>query len=148
MIIRFIAMGILRSRVRWDLLQLAVVIVVMIDTVYLRYSTFASNESWVGYALLPVLILLFALAISWWKVKLTNGGAFLSTLFFMFVATILEAVPALNLDSPPSYIFMLVPLLVCNAWQILILQKVLDNKKEPEAGSLAPHVPSGANSNF
>ena len=60
---------------------------------------------------------------------MTNRNAFVPTLFFMFAVTVLEAVPALKLDIAASTIFMLAPLLVCNAWQILTLHKILDNKK-------------------
>jgi len=49
--------------------------------------------------------------------------------FFMCAVSVLEAVPALKLDNAASSLFMLAPLLVCNAWQILILHKILDNKK-------------------
>ena len=60
---------------------------------------------------------------------MTNRNAFIPTLFFMCAVSVLEAVPALKLDNAASSLFMLAPLLVCNAWQILILHKVLDNKK-------------------
>jgi KinB signaling pathway activation protein len=47
----------------------------------------------------------------------------------MLAITVLEAVPAIKQDNFASSLFMLAPLVVCNAWQILILHKVLDNKK-------------------
>jgi KinB signaling pathway activation protein len=47
----------------------------------------------------------------------------------MTAVTVLEAVPALKLDNTASSLFMLAPLFVCNAWQILTLHKILDNKK-------------------
>ena len=60
---------------------------------------------------------------------MTNRNAFIPTLFFMCAVSVLEAVPALKLDNAASSLFMLAPLFVCNAWQILILHKILDNKK-------------------
>jgi KinB signaling pathway activation protein len=47
----------------------------------------------------------------------------------MVVASILEAVPALKLDHWPSTLFMMAPVICCNAWQILILPKVLADKQ-------------------
>ncbi len=127
LIVRFIAMGIFRKKIVWDFLQLAVVIVVLFDTVYLRYSNL--NGSLLSYTFLPLIILIISFGIAFWKVAMTNRNAFVPTLFFMFAVTVLEAVPALKLDNPASSLFMLVPLLGCNAWQILTLHRVVENKK-------------------
>ncbi|OAS23261.1 KinB-signaling pathway activation protein [Paenibacillus oryzisoli] len=129
LIVRFIAVGIIRSKTVWDLLQLAVVIVVLFDLVYLRKTNFNTSESLLGYFILPTCVLIISLAVSYWKVKMTNRNAFIPTLFFMTAVTVLEAVPALKLDNSASSLFMLAPLFVCNAWQILTLHKILDNKK-------------------
>lgn len=129
LIVRFIAVGIIRSKTVWDLLQLACVIVVLFDLVYLRKTNFDSSESLIGYFVLPAIVLVISLGVSYWKVKLTNMNAFIPTLFFMSAVTILEAVPALKLDNSASSLFMLAPLFVCNAWQILTLHKILGDKK-------------------
>ena len=129
LIVRFIAVGIIRSKTVWDLLQLAVVIVVLFDLVYLRKTNFNTSESLLGYFILPTCVLVISLAVSYWKVKMTNRNAFIPTLLFMTAVTVLEAVPALKLDNSASSLFMLAPLFVCNAWQILTLHKILDNKK-------------------
>lgn len=129
LIVRFIAVGIIRSKTVWDLLQLAVVIVVLFDLVYLRKTNFNTSESLLGYFIMPTCVLVISLAVSYWKVKMTNKNAFIPTLFFMTAVTVLEAVPALKLDNSASSLFMLAPLFVCNAWQILTLHKILDNKK-------------------
>jgi KinB signaling pathway activation protein len=128
LILRYLAMGMIRSRRLWDAIQVVIVVVAFADMVYLRFTGFAAaGESWAGYLVLPAVLLLVALGISYWKMKLTNAAGFVPTLFFMFVVTILEAVQALRLNSLPSYVYMLTPLLVCNAWQILILHKLLQN---------------------
>ncbi|NEW09625.1 KinB signaling pathway activation protein [Paenibacillus sp. SYP-B3998] len=129
LIVRFIVGGIIRSKTVWDLLQLTIVIVVLFDLAYLRTTNFEGSGSFLSYSVLPIIILLISLAIAYWKTKMTNRHAFIPTLFFMSAVTILEAVPALKLDNSASSLFMLAPLLVCNAWQILILHKILDNKK-------------------
>ena len=128
LIVRFIAAGILRSKKTWDFLQLALVIIVLFDLVYLRYSSFA-GATLLSYSILPAVMLILSLAVAYFKVKATNNNAFIPTLFFMTVVTILEAVPALKLNNTASSLFMLAPLFACNAWQILILHKVLEQKK-------------------
>ncbi len=127
LIVRFIAAGIIRSKTVWDLLQLTIVIVVLFDLAYLRMTSF--EGSFLGYLVLPVIILIISLGVAYWKVSMTNRNAFIPTLFFMSAVSVLEAVPALKLDNSASSLFMLAPLLVCNAWQILILHKILENKK-------------------
>lgn len=129
LIVRFIVAGIIRSKTVWDLIQLAVVIVVLFDLVYLRITNFEGTASVLSYLVLPAILLFISVAVAFWKVKMTNRNAFIPTLFFMCAVTALEAVPAIKLDNAASSLFMLAPLLVCNAWQILILHKILDNKK-------------------
>jgi KinB signaling pathway activation protein len=121
LIIRFILIGVIRNLWTWNALQVIIMTVVLFD-----FAFFNMISVWSEMA-----VLVIAAAVAYWKVKLTNKSAFISTLFFMTAGTILEAQPALKLDNHASFLFMLIPLLVCNAWQILILHKVLDNKKEP-----------------
>ncbi|MEW9702603.1 KinB-signaling pathway activation protein [Paenibacillus sp. SI8] len=129
LIVRFIVMGIIRSKTVWDLLQLTIVIVVLFDLVYLRSTNVDGTSAIVNHLALPIILVVIAMAVAYWKMKMTNRNAFIPTLFFMTAVTALEAVPALKLDNSASSLFMLAPLLVCNAWQILILHKILENKK-------------------
>jgi KinB signaling pathway activation protein len=126
LIIRYIAIGIIKNKRIWEIMQLILIAVAAFDLTYLRYTNFAKpQESWLGYLILPILLLVISLIVSYWKVKLTKPSAFIPTLLFMFVITLLESVQVLRLNSPPSYFFMLTPLLVCNAWQILQLHRII-----------------------
>jgi KinB signaling pathway activation protein len=131
LIVRFIAIGIFRNKWTWDMLQIIVILITLFDLVYLPYVSFSEKESIWGYVWLALGLLIVAVAVAYWKTKLTNKNAFIPTLFFMLAVTIMEAVPALKLNNMSSSLYMLTPLIVCNAWQILILHKVLDTKKEP-----------------
>jgi KinB signaling pathway activation protein len=129
LIVRFIGIGIIRNKTIWDLLQLAFVIVVLVDLVYLRSDRREGFMSVFSLSILPIIVLIISLAVSYWKVKLTNRNAFIPTLFFMTVVTVLEAVPALKLNNPASTVFMLIPLFACNTYQIINLHKITGNKK-------------------
>ncbi|TDF91487.1 KinB-signaling pathway activation protein [Paenibacillus piri] len=129
LIIRYIAMGIVKSKWVWDILQVILVLITMFDLIYLRHL--GTDYSWLSYSALPLAMLAVALGTALWKVKLTNRNGFIPTLFFMTTVTAIEAVPALRINSAASTLFMMVPLLASNAWQILILSKVLGSKKEP-----------------
>lgn len=128
LILRFIALGFLRSKKLWDWVQLLLLIVCMIDFIYLRYVSFGGGTE--DYLLLPVAVLLISIGIAYWKMRLTNRDAFIPTLFFMYVVTVLEAIPALRLDGVSSSLYMMVPLLASNAWQILRLHIVLEKNKK------------------
>jgi KinB signaling pathway activation protein len=129
LIIRMIALGIIRSKRVWDLLQIFLIVLTLYETASLRYLNFTEGLPLIRYFTLPLVVLVISAAVAIWKVKLTNRNAFIPALFFMIVASILEAVPALKLDHWPSTLFMIVPILCCNAWQILILQKILAEKR-------------------
>jgi KinB signaling pathway activation protein len=130
LIVRYIAIGFIKNQRIWEWMQLIVIAVTFFDLVYLSHRAFAKvGEGWSHFLVLPAILLVIALAIAYWKMKLTKPSAFIPTVLFMFVVTILEAVPALKLNSPPSYFFMLVPLVVCNAWQILKLHQIIRNDR-------------------
>jgi KinB signaling pathway activation protein len=129
LIVRFMTMGIIRSKWIQNAIQLICVVIAFIDLIYLRNVD--TEESWISYTVLPAILIVVAFLTAWWKVKLTNQNGFIPTLFFMTAVTAVEAVPALRINSGASTLFMMVPLLACNAWQILILSKVLNTNKEP-----------------
>ncbi|PYI50102.1 KinB-signaling pathway activation protein [Paenibacillus flagellatus] len=135
--VRFVALNLFRGKLLyWDILQVILIIVALFDIVYLRYTGAANdgNGSWVQYILLPIVILLVSIAVTYRKVKETNRRALIPTLFFMSVATILEAVPAFNLNEATYTTIMVAPLLACNAWQILLLHRLLPANNNPKSG--------------
>ncbi|MCD1261989.1 KinB-signaling pathway activation protein [Paenibacillus athensensis] len=129
LIVRMIALGIFRKKIIWDYAQILLVAITLFELVLIRTMNFGDSGSWLGYAVLPLVLLVVSLAVSYWKQKLTNMHAFIPTLFFMVVVTVLEAVPALKLNNAASTFYMFVPLLACNAYQILILHKMVEKKK-------------------
>ncbi|GAB7057125.1 MULTISPECIES: KinB-signaling pathway activation protein [Paenibacillus] len=131
LIIRYLFMGMFRRKWTWDMLQVIIIVIVLFDLVYLRYAQSDGQSAWVGYLVFPVILTIASVIVSWWKARLTNQSAWIPTLFFMIAVTAIEAIPSLRLDNPASTVFMLVPLFACNAWQILILSKVLQTNKEP-----------------
>lgn len=130
LIVRYMAVGMFRNRWTWNMIQVIVILIVMFDLIYLRYTE-SADEGLAAFILLPVFLLLAAAGIAWWKVRLTNTSSWIPTLFFMIAVTSIEAIPWLRLNNAASTVFMMVPLMACNAWQILILSKVVNANKEP-----------------
>lgn len=129
LIVRYVGLGMIRNNKTWALLQWAFVIITTFELVSLRYINFGGH--WLQYVPLPAIILALSLVIAYWKVRVTNSNGFLPTLLFMSVVTTLEAIPALRTNNASAIFFMMVPLLGCNAWQILILPRILQQGKEP-----------------
>jgi KinB signaling pathway activation protein len=130
LIFRYIVVGIIRKQRIWEYIQLILIAEGILFLTHLRYLFFSIPRlSWMDSIALPVILLAIASAVAYWKVKMTKASAFIPTLLFMFVVTIIEAIPALRLNSPPSYFFMLTPLLVCNAWQILQLHRIIRSEQ-------------------
>ncbi|HZG55573.1 KinB-signaling pathway activation protein [Paenibacillus sp.] len=120
--VNFFAQGIFRNKLLWMYVQVFFIVVVAFYAVALRVP---AGESFVPYAWLPVLVLLGAYLVSRRKATQTNRNAFVPTMFFMTAVTLLEAVPALRQYNAYGTAMMVLPLFVCNAWQILRLHKVL-----------------------
>ncbi|UYZ22218.1 KinB-signaling pathway activation protein [Mesobacillus jeotgali] len=116
-------LGIFKSL--WNPVQVLLIAFVLFDLVYLRFTIFAeSGESIISYLGLAVIVLAAGLIVAFMKVKQTNKEAFIPALFFMVVVTVIEWVPVLRVNEHSWLYLMLFPLLVCNAYQLLVLHKL------------------------
>ena len=132
-----IGLSIFKSHFIWNGVQIILIFVALFDLVYLRYNAFAED----GGSLLPyigpaVLIMVFALAVATIKTKFTNKQAFIPAVFFMIVITMIEWVPALRINDQTWMYLMVFPLLICNAYQLIILQK-LNEKSQLQRQALS-----------
>jgi KinB signaling pathway activation protein len=128
--VNYIALYIIRRMEMWKIVQALLIIIVLVDLVVLRYILLDHDQSWVVFTITPIILLVAAWLVAWQKVKLTNKGAWIPTLFFMIVATTIEAVPGLKLLNAESTFFMMFPLFVCNAWQILKLHTLVKTEQK------------------
>lgn len=118
-------LGMFRSASLWNSVQVVLILFVLFDLVYFRYQVFAGKgESIVGYILVALFILVVGLAVAYVKSVQTNRGAFIPALFFMVVVTVIKWFPVLRINDKDWLYLMLLPLLICNAYQLLILHKL------------------------
>lgn len=118
-------LGIFKSRSLWNAVQLVLILFVLFDLVYLRFNAFSQKgDSILPYIGIAMFILVAGLVVAGIKAKLTNKEAFIPALFFMIVVTTIEWVPVLRVNEQSWVYLMIFPLLVCNAYQLLILQKL------------------------
>ncbi|WP_018665048.1 KinB-signaling pathway activation protein [Heyndrickxia acidiproducens] len=127
-----LGLDIFRSRTVWGAIQFVAACYILFDFVYFRAEAFSVhfNQS----LLLAGIILLAALVVAFAKVKQTKtGSTFIPAVFFMVAATILEWVPALRVNKEVWLYLMVFPLILCNAFQLLVLPYFLKrSQKERE----------------
>lgn len=118
-------LGIFRSVKLWNQVQIFLIVLVLLDLVYLRYNAFAEKGDGVGsYIGLAILVAIPGVLVAYLKAKQTNRQAFVPALFFMVVVTILEWVPVLRVNEHSWLYLMVFPLIVCNAYQLLVLPRL------------------------
>ncbi len=132
--VNMFALGIFRKKETWQLVQIGLIMFTFFYMVYLRYLVFGEEGNWLPFLGWPAILLIIALIVAYFKMKATNATAFIPATFFIFVVTIIEWVPALRENNINSMIFMLVPLLACNTWQLMQLHKLTGTPSVP-AGS-------------
>jgi KinB signaling pathway activation protein len=121
-------LGIFKSAKLWNGVQVVLIIFSLFDLVYFRHRAFAvSGEGILPYLVPAILILIVGVVLAYFKAKQTNKSAFIPALFFMTVVTIIDWVPVLRLNDISWVYLMIFPLLICNAYQMLILHKLHEN---------------------
>lgn len=119
-------LGMFRSSSLWNVVQLFFIAFVLFDFVYLRSVLIANGEVSLGNNILVAgMLFVFGAIVAYVKSKETNKKAFVPALFFMVVVTILEWVPALRINDTDWLYLMVIPLLLCNAYQLLILHRLI-----------------------
>lgn len=124
-------LGMFRSSSLWSAVQLIFIAFVLFDFVYLRSVLVANGDVSLGNNILVAGILfIFGAIVAYIKSKETNKKAFIPALFFMVVVTILEWVPALRINDTDWLYLMVIPLLLCNAYQLLILHRLIGQRSK------------------
>ncbi|WP_035434689.1 KinB-signaling pathway activation protein [Bacillus sp. UNC322MFChir4.1] len=122
-------LGMFRSPALWNAVQMFLIAFVLFDFVYFRSVFIANgNESLGTNIFVAATLFLFGIIVAYIKSKETNKKAFVPALFFMIVVTIIEWVPALRINDTSWLYLMVVPLLICNAYQVLILHRLVGQK--------------------
>ncbi|MBU6145812.1 MAG: KinB-signaling pathway activation protein [Paenibacillaceae bacterium] len=134
LIVQMIGQAMLRKN--WQYVQVAMTVLACMYTI-----TFASPQSIVEglrAAVLPLLLIVCSVPIIYWKVRMTHARAIIPSLFLLIAVTLLEAVPALRQHNVYAIAMMAAPLFVCNAWQLLLLHRLVTPKPNPPTQSEKP----------
>lgn len=139
LVLNYVARSVFRRPYLWVALQGFTVVFVLAELVY-----WLSLERGLPAATvwaLPALLTAAAVLVSWRKVRETTRGAWIPSLFFLIACTVIEAVPAFREafreDNVLSLALSLIPLFVCNAYQVMQLHRVLEKTPDVPAGEAA-----------
>lgn len=126
--LHYIALGLFKKS--WPYIQLLLTMMALFDFMFLRMLLVDKpNEEGRGSSyediMLAIVIFGVALFVCYLKVKATNASALIATLFFMTTITIVEMLATLPIRNITTWWFMYIPLVLCNAYQILILHHIL-----------------------
>ncbi|MDB5085081.1 MAG: hypothetical protein JWN30_1967 [Bacilli bacterium] len=118
----------------WTWIQLLIIAFTAYDMVYFRHLQFGgASVSWLPFIAYGLYPLLWAALVAAIKVQITNRRAYIPTLFFMYVFTLLEWYVALKANQAGITETIGIILMVCNAWLVLILSKILVKPKSQAA---------------
>jgi KinB signaling pathway activation protein len=124
LMLNYIARSIFKRPYLWIALQGFLALFVLAEIAYWTYdSNFPSNTFWA----VPLLLLIASLVVAWRKTHETSSGAWIPTLFFLVAITVLEGIPAFRTGEISSLMFQLIPIFVCNTYQIMQLHRILGN---------------------
>ncbi len=130
LMLNYIARSIFKRPYTWIMTQGILTAIVMFEIGYWTYDT---NFPEYTYWAVPLILLAASLLVAWRKTHETSSGAWVPTVFFLVAITTLESVPAFRTGNMPSLIFQIVPLFVCNSYQIMRLHRILDRTPQSAA---------------
>ncbi|WP_410515266.1 KinB-signaling pathway activation protein [Paenibacillus sp. BR2-3] len=123
LILNYMGIGVFPKKV-WQYIQLVLAVLSLLELIFLR--TFVGGDrNTLSDLTLAVAILLTAMIVSYFKVRNTNASAWIPTFFFMTAVTIVEIIGVLRIGIDSATLFIVVPLIACNAFQILMLHRIL-----------------------
>ena len=119
-----IALGSFGSHSLWGKVQLVLIAITIFDLYFFRHPDFSKHGQLLSYILLPIILLVVSFIVAFFKKRATNAFAFIPTLFFMTVITVLEWLVGLFQRDLGIVWVIGITLMMCNAYQVLTLHKL------------------------
>lgn len=127
MMLNYIARSIFKRPYSWVAIQGFIALFVLAEIAYWTYDTNFPTHTFWG---VPAALIVGSVAVAWMKVSQTNSGAWIPTIFFLVAITTMESVPVFKTGDISSLLYQLIPLFICNAYQIMQLHKILGKPTE------------------
>jgi len=130
LMLNYIARSIFKRPYSWVAIQGFLALFVLAEIAYWTYDTnFPAATFW----LVPLALLVASVLVGWLKVSQTSAGAWIPTIFFMVAITVMESIPVFRTGDISSLLYQMVPLYICNAYQIMQLHKILGKSADAQA---------------
>ncbi|MEK5257017.1 KinB-signaling pathway activation protein [Paenibacillus sp. FSL F4-0125] len=123
LILNYMGNGVFPQKV-WKYIQLVLSVLALLELIFLR-TVVGGERNVMSDLILGIVILLAAIIVSYFKVRSTNISALIPTFFFMTAISIVEVIGVLRIGVDSATVFIVVPLIACNAFQILMLHRIL-----------------------
>jgi KinB signaling pathway activation protein len=123
LILNYMGNGVFPQKV-WKYIQLVLSVLALLELIFLR-TVVGGERNVMSDLILGIFILLTAIIVSYFKVRSTNISALIPTFFFMTAISIVEVIGVLRIGVDSATVFIVVPLVACNAFQILMLHRIL-----------------------
>ncbi|WP_053217585.1 KinB-signaling pathway activation protein [Virgibacillus senegalensis] len=130
----------------WVPIQVVLILFTLFDLIYFRYKSADGDTSILIYLLIAAVLFGYSWLIAKIKAKETNSKAFIPALFFMFVVTSIEWVPGLRSTGSDYEWLMIIPLLLCNTYQLLLLHRMTNQEAAAEGKELTSAAKPGKSS--
>lgn len=127
LILNYMGIGVFPRKV-WQYIQITLSLLALLELIFLR-TFVGGGGNVVSDLLLGIGILLTAIIVAYFKVRSTNRSAWIPTFFFLTAITIVEIIGVLRIGVDSATVFIVVPLIACNAFQILMLHRILKPKQ-------------------
>jgi KinB signaling pathway activation protein len=127
LMLNYIARSIFRRPYSWVAIQGFIALFVLAEIAYWTYDTNFPNFT---YWLIPLVLIIASCAVAWLKVGQTSSGAWIPTIFFLVAITSMESVPVFKTGDISSLLYQLIPLFICNAYQIMQLHRILGKSQD------------------
>ncbi|QTM97923.1 KinB-signaling pathway activation protein [Sediminibacillus dalangtanensis] len=131
----------------WVPIQVVLILFTLFDLIYFRYKSADGETPIFIYLLVAAALFGYSLVIAKIKANETNTKAFIPALFFMFVVTSIEWVPGLRSTGSDYEWLMIIPLLLCNTYQLLLLHRITNQKAAAEGKELTSSAKSATKQN-
>lgn len=117
-------LGMFRSTRLWNSVQILLMCFIIVDLLFLRTVSGKGTSSLLYDSCFVLLILAVGWIVAKRKSIETKKETFIPALFFMVFVTILEWLPAVRVGDYSWMTLMLLTLLICNAYQLLVLHRI------------------------
>ncbi|WP_305954268.1 KinB-signaling pathway activation protein [Paenibacillus sp. FSL R7-0273] len=123
LILNYMGSGVFSRKV-WQYIQLVLAVLALLELVFLR-AFLGGTEAGGADLALGGGIFAAAVIVTYFKVRSTKAAAAIPTFFFMTAITIVETIGVLQIGVDNATVFIVLPLIACNAFQILRLHRIL-----------------------